>query len=505
MTARYEVEGVVGRGAMGVVYRARQIGTGRRVVAYKRVAVGDPQLLERLRDEAETLAELDHPNIIRIFDVVEDADGLAIVMQYAAGGTLAQVLAERGQVPAAATVAVLATIADALASAHRRGVLHRDIKPANILFTADGNPLLSDFGVARRTAATPRTDAGALGPATCEYLDPAVADGATFDERSDCYALGVVAYEMLAGRRPFTGDTALAVLRAADRGEAAPLRQLAPEVPQALAEVVHGAIARDPSRRPAGAAELATALRAALHAAPQPAIPRFPLAGNGAPSDPEENRGTVAPEGRPDDPPTRIFGPRPPLRPVAAPPRSTDWRRIAAVAAVLLVVPPTVAALVFRQGGAAVAEPAAAAPAPAPVMITEDPLPVCDGVEIPATTGAATVLTGDLHGDGCVSWVRYRDGRLEVPRADDEPLRFALGESGDQVLLGDWDCNGSQTAGLYRPATGEIFHFSAWADADAPLTSSPGESSGVRGGTARVVVEGGCERIAVIPPSNTSA
>lgn len=503
MTARYEVEGVVGRGAMGVVYRARQIGTGRRVVAYKRVAGGDPQLLERLRDEAETLAELDHPNIIRIFDVVEDADGLAIVMQYAAGGTLAQVLAERGRVSAAATVAVLATIADALASAHRRGVLHRDIKPANILFTADGNPLLSDFGVARRAAATPRTDAGALGPATCEYLDPAVADGATFDERSDCYALGVVAYEMLAGRRPFTGDTALAAVRAADRGDATPLRQLAPEVPQGLAEVVHAAIARDPSRRPAGAAELATALRAPLHAAPQPTTPRFPLATPGRPAVAEGDRdGAYPAEGRREDPPTRIFGPRPPLRPAAVPQRSTDWRRVAAVAALLLIVPPAVAALVFRNGGAAVAEPAAVAPAP--VLITEDPLPLCDGVEIPAATAAATVLTGDLHGDGCVSWVRYRDGRLEVPRADDEPLRFALGEAGDQVLLGDWDCNGSHTAGLYRPATGEIFHFNAWADAGTPLTSSPGESSGVRGGTARVVVDGACERIAVTPPSNTA-
>lgn len=491
---RYEVEGVVGRGAMGVVYRARQVGTGRRVVAYKRVAGGDPELLERLRTEAEVLAELDHPNIIRIFDVVEDDDGLAIVMQFAAGGTLAQVLAERGRVPADAAVAVLATIADALASAHRRGVLHRDIKPANILFTADGNPLLSDFGVARRTNGTPRTDAGALGPATCEYLDPAVADGAAFDERSDCYALGVVAYEMLAGRRPFSGETALAVLRAADRAEAPPLAQIAPDVPAALAEVVHRAMARDPRQRPAGAAELAAALRTAVQHPAAPAHVAVPTPAS-APA------GVV----RSEDPPTRIFGPRPPLRPVAVERPAPSWRRIGAVAALLLLLPPAVAALALRGDRAAVADavpPAAAAPAP--VLITADPLPLCDGVDIPEDADGTTVLTGDLRGEGCVSWVRYRDGVLEVARGDDQPLRFRLGGAGDQLLLGDWDCDGSQTAGLYRPATGEIFHFSDWAGASAPLTSAPGELSGITGGTARVVVDGDCERISVTPPSTSA-
>jgi eukaryotic-like serine/threonine-protein kinase len=494
VTARYEVEDVIGRGAMGVVYRARQVGTGRRVVAYKRVPGGDPELLGRLRDEAETLAELDHPNIIRIFDVVPDSDGMAIVMQYAAGGTLAQAIAARGRIPADATVAVLATIADALASAHRQGVLHRDIKPANILFTADGNPLLSDFGVARRTTGTPRTDAGALGPATCEYLDPAVADGAVFDERSDCYALGVVAYEMLTGRRPFTGDTALAVLRAADRGEPTPLTQLAPDAPPALAEVVGAAMARDPRQRPAGAAQLAALLRAAVSG---------PEQGGGL--DPRIADAHAAPApAAPHDPPTRIFGPRPPLRPAPTKERATDWRRIGAVAALLLVVPPAIAALTLRGRGAADAEPVPVSAAVGPVLVTEDPLPVCDGVRIPAATGTGTVLTGDLHGDGCVSWVRYDDGVLEVAGEADEPLRFRVGEPGDQLVLGDWDCNGSQTAALYRPASGEVFHFSTWAGADAPLTSAPGEHSGVVGGTARVTVHGDCERVTITPPSNSA-
>ncbi|MBW3547836.1 MAG: serine/threonine protein kinase, partial [Actinobacteria bacterium] len=176
--------------------------------------------------------------------------------------------------------AVAAPLADALASAHRRDVLHCDVKPANVLFTSDGEPLLSDFGVARRFASAVTADQVVAG--TAEYLAPELLDGGRPDVRSDVYSLGVVCYEALTGSPPYTGDSPLAVVRAADRGHHARLGTVA-GVPPALAEAVERAMARDPSDRYPGAGELARGLRGALDpgdvvlppvAGARPAVPR---------------------------------------------------------------------------------------------------------------------------------------------------------------------------------------------------------------------------------------
>ncbi|MGH8901407.1 MAG: serine/threonine-protein kinase, partial [Egibacteraceae bacterium] len=191
----YDLEEALGDGGMGAVYRARQRSSGGRLVALKRVRVpGDQDLLARIRQEAEILAALDHPHIVRVYEFVPDEGGIAIAMQYAPGGSLAERLAAHGRLDPASIAALTVPIAQALASAHRRDVLHRDIKPGNILFTSDGEPLLSDFGIARWKAAGRLTQTGVqLG--TAEYLDPEVADGSPPDERSDVYSLGVVCYE----------------------------------------------------------------------------------------------------------------------------------------------------------------------------------------------------------------------------------------------------------------------------------------------------------------------
>src|SRR5438270_9236358 len=257
----YELGRLVAAGSGGEVYLARQVGAAQRTVALKRLAPGaDSVVVARLQREGEVLAGLDHPHIVRIYELVPDGDSVAIAMQYALGGSLADRLTRRGRLSPAQVVALASRCADALASAHRRGVLHRDVKPANILFTSDGEPLLSGFGIARWGGASGLTQQGmTLG--TAGYIDPEVVDGGEPTVRSDVYSSGVVCYEALVGRPPFRGVNELAVMRAADRGDCVALRDALADVPVALAAVVERAMAREPDKRFADAAEFARALR----------------------------------------------------------------------------------------------------------------------------------------------------------------------------------------------------------------------------------------------------
>lgn len=500
MTSRYEVEAVLGRGSMGVVYRARQVGAAHRVVALKRVASDDRLLIERLRREAQILASLDHPNIVRIDDVLEDADGVAIVLQYAAGGNLRERL-ERGPLAVDDAATILIALADALACAHARGVLHRDIKPGNVLFTADGHPLLSDFGVARRRGDAPLTEAGAVSPATAEYLDPAVAEGGNYDGRSDIYALGIVGYEILTGCRPFPGDTPLAVVRAADRGVAVPLAQQCPGISVPLASVIERAFAREPGQRPASAADLAEQLRSAVTVLPAAGAQRLPhAAGPRPPCTPPARPAAV------NEPPTRLFGPRPPAEPALEPARP-QWRRLAMVAALLALLPSLVV-LAVRDGHAppgrstTSTQPRAATVAPAVAPARTD-LPACQGIEIPQADRGAHVKTGDLTGSGCRSWIRTGDGMLTVALPHAPRLRLRLGGPRDTILLGDWDCNGSDTAALYRPATGVVYEFDAWPAPGHRLRSTARRETGVVNGTATTGSRGDCDAVLVLPALGT--
>ena len=205
------------------MWRARSTDPLARLVALKRVGGAHREDdASRLEREASILAELDHPHIVRVLEVVQDGDGVALAMQFAPGGSLADLLAERGRLTPGQVVAVAAPIADALASAHRRGVLHGDVKPANVLFTSDGEPLLTDFGVARTLDQVTSDHISG----TAEYLAPELLDGAPPDVRADIYSLGVACYEALTGRPPYTGAVPLAVARAAEVPPAAVRRAL---------------------------------------------------------------------------------------------------------------------------------------------------------------------------------------------------------------------------------------------------------------------------------------
>ena len=467
MSARYEVEDVVGRGAMGVVYRARQTGTANRVVAYKRLAAEAEGLHDGLCSEAQILAALDHPNIIRIFDVIEDSGGTALIMQFAAGGSLAQRLAAGRPVQVGDAVVILAAIAEALASAHRRDVLHGDIKPSNILFTADGHPLLSDFGLARSA------DGVVLRVGTPEYTDPAVLAGSPYDASSDVYALGAVGYEMLTGRRPFGPGEALAVT--------------APGVPKEISEAISSALSQVPAQRPTASA-FAAALRLAVRQLPAKSVW---TSGAGAASADSGPSGLVR-----TDPPTRPFGPPRPAMAAKEPDRAVPWRRIVAAAVAFVLVPPAVVLLGNRpqQASGKTVAPAAVTAA----------LPSCPGR--PAPPSAPGVLTGDLDARGCRAWVRFADGVVTLGLTPSASWR--IGSADDQLLLGDWDCNGTHTAALYQRSTGMVFLFDDWPQPDRRLRSAVAFDSGITDGIA-LAKTGACDEVQVRPagpgqPSNSS-
>jgi tetratricopeptide (TPR) repeat protein/predicted Ser/Thr protein kinase len=258
--AGYEILGVLGRGAMGVVYQARQPGL-KRVVALKMVLDGahaHPKDLARFRAEAEAVARLQHPNIVQIYEVGE-ADGRPYFsMEFVDGGSLARRIDGTPRPPreAALTVKVLAT---AMAAAHGKGVVHRDLKPANVLLTADGTPKITDFGLAKRLEDdSSQTHSGTV-LGTPSYMSPEQAEGRVEDvgPRSDVYSLGAVLYELLTGRAPFKAGSVLDTLHQVRTQEpVAPVR-FAPSVPRDLETICLKCLQKDPARRYQSAATLA--------------------------------------------------------------------------------------------------------------------------------------------------------------------------------------------------------------------------------------------------------
>jgi serine/threonine protein kinase len=252
----YVVGDRLGAGTHGEVHLAQVAGRPGRVVAIKRFpgTVRGAQLAQ-VRREAEALRRVSHPSIVRLLDVVADGDDVALVAPYLSGGTLAARIA-RGPLPPAAVVDLGARLGDALAAAHSAGVVHGDVTPANVLYDAEDQPLLADFGAAVLVG-----DEGAEVHGTASYLDPDVANGTRGpDAASDQYALGVVLFEAAAGTPPYAAPTAEAATRAADRGVHVPLDELAPELPAVATAAIERALDRDPAARFASLRELASQL-----------------------------------------------------------------------------------------------------------------------------------------------------------------------------------------------------------------------------------------------------
>src|SRR5262245_9698211 len=260
----YEVEAILGQGGVGVVFRARDLRLGR-PVALKMLLAGayaGPTELARFRREAEAVAGLCHPNIVQIYEVGDHEGRPYFTMELVEGGTLAQKLTAAP--PAVRWAAELvATLADAVAVAHSTGIIHRDLKPANILLTADGTPKISDFGLARRLKGEDGLTWTGTAVGTPSYMAPEQASGKAgpIGPAADVYGMGAVLFQLLTGRPPFRGGTALETFRQVLSDEPVRPSRLNPSVPRDLESVCLKCLQKDPRRRYSSATELAEDLR----------------------------------------------------------------------------------------------------------------------------------------------------------------------------------------------------------------------------------------------------
>ncbi len=255
LNERYRLEAELGQGGMGVVYRAHDMLLDRDVAAkvLSKSNLGT-QGRARLLREAQSAARLNHPNIVAVYDAGE-ADGLSfIVMELVEGESLYK----RGSQDLAETLAIARQICAALDHAHAHGIVHRDLKPENVLVAPDGSVKLTDFGLARSAASRISTEGALVG--TVFYMAPEQAMGEPFDGRADLYALGVMLYELTAGRLPFTADDPLAVISQHLYAPAVPPRTLRPDLPQALEAIILKLLSKSAADRFASAREVAQAL-----------------------------------------------------------------------------------------------------------------------------------------------------------------------------------------------------------------------------------------------------
>jgi serine/threonine protein kinase len=255
----YQIERVLARGGMAVVYLARQPMLDR-WVALKRLDLtsGDPSLAQRFVDEARVVARLDHPNVVTVHDLLEHDGTPYIAMEYVSGGSLRPMI---GQLDAVQVIGVLDDVLAGLAHAAEHGVTHRDLKPENVLVTPRGTCKIADFGIAIAHDAVTRLTSTGTALGTPVYMAPEQARGDGVDPRTDLYALGVMAYELLAGTPPFPGDDApLSVLYRHVHDAVPPLEPAVPDAPAQLVPWVEALLAKAPGDRPPGAAAARRAL-----------------------------------------------------------------------------------------------------------------------------------------------------------------------------------------------------------------------------------------------------
>ena len=254
---RYRLIELIGEGGMALVYKA-ECSLLCRTVAIKILRpqfASDAEFVERFRREARSAASLSHPNVVNIYDVGQD-DGLDyIVMEYIPGSTLKDIIKQEAPLPVDRALNITRQIAEALNHAHQRNIIHRDIKPHNILVTPDGRIKVADFGIARAISAGSFTQAGEV-IGSVQYLSPEQAKGEEVGPQSDIYSLGCVLYETLTGVIPFRGDTPISIAFKHMQENMNPIRQLRPEVPIEVDNIVKKAMAKDLTSRYVSAASL---------------------------------------------------------------------------------------------------------------------------------------------------------------------------------------------------------------------------------------------------------
>ncbi len=249
----HEVLDVLGRGGMGVVYKARHLRLNRHVAVKMILAGGHagPDELARFRTEAEAIARLQHPNIVQVFEVGEHEGRPFFSLEFCGGGSLAKKLAGT-PLPPAESAALVQTLAEAMQAAHSRGVIHRDLKPANVLLAEDGTPKITDFGLAKKLDEAGQTVSGAV-MGTPSYMAPEQAGQKEVGSLADVYALGAVLYECLTGRPPFKAATSVDTILQVISDEPEPPRRLNPAVPRDLETICLKCLQKEPAWRYASA------------------------------------------------------------------------------------------------------------------------------------------------------------------------------------------------------------------------------------------------------------
>src|SRR5919202_1486247 len=242
---RYKIVRKLGAGGMANVYLAEDQELGRRVaikILDDRHAADD-SFRERFRREAKNAAGLSHPNIVSIYDRGEAEGTYYIAMEYLAGRTLKELIVTKGPTPIHVAIDYTRQMLGALGFAHKNGIVHRDIKPHNVVVDSDGRLKVTDFGIAR-SGSSQMTEVGSI-IGTAQYLSPEQARGAPVDQRSDLYSVGVVLYEMLTGRVPYTGDTALEIAMKHLQEVPTPPSELRPEIPEDPDMIAMRALSKD--------------------------------------------------------------------------------------------------------------------------------------------------------------------------------------------------------------------------------------------------------------------
>ena len=269
---RYEVQAHVGRGGMADVYLVYDVDLQRKVALkiLLPALAHDAAFVQRFRREAQTVARLDHPNIVNVYDIgLTPQQRPYIAMQYIEGGSLRDRLAELAErsklIPTEQALAIMRQMAEALSVAHQAGIVHRDLKPGNILVRTDGTPVLVDLGIAVVAGGARLTQTGNL-IGTPHYMSPEQVRDQPLDGRSDLYSLGIILYELLAGVRPFDAEESIAILHKQVYEEPLPLEQLRDDLAPQTAMIVRACLQKDPGRRYQHAADLVGAIDQALAA-----------------------------------------------------------------------------------------------------------------------------------------------------------------------------------------------------------------------------------------------
>jgi serine/threonine-protein kinase len=271
LDGRYAVTARIAHGGMATVYRATDTRLDREValkVMHAELA-RDEEFVRRFIGEAKSVARLSHQNVVAVFDQGADGPFLYLAMEYVPGRTLKELLRDSGRFPPATALEIMAGVLDGLGAAHASGIVHRDVKPENVLVTADGRIKVADFGLARALSAAGHTRAGLL-IGTVAYVPPEQVTGGTTGPRGDVYSAGVMLFELLTGRLPFTGDTPLSIAYQHVNTDVPAPSAMAPGIPAQVDQLVLAATSRDPARRPADAGEFLRAVRQVRGGLPEP-------------------------------------------------------------------------------------------------------------------------------------------------------------------------------------------------------------------------------------------